>query len=281
MEWYLLAGMSDVPQIDVHLKQQPERGVIGIGEPPTVSTAAAIAIRRAQRYRRHDSKPAADAAKFSRRSQQQRARRVRREGLLPTLIQANEKEARRCAESGTARRPAARRRPGSPGADEGLHPAPDRMVNVKNALEATVVAHARRRTEDRRRDEDHRSHRAPGVAQLYPAVVAAAGEVGTPQIRNSGHRRRQHQSAAALLVLPQRGIRLLQERRQPLLLRRRARISIHAIFGNNGPSHIVHPSNLAVPFVAYGATFRVVGAEWRARSRRPPTTSRCRRLRTC
>src|SRR5207253_7674926 len=43
MEWYLLAGMSDIPQIDVHIKQQPERGVIGIGEPPTVSTAAAIA----------------------------------------------------------------------------------------------------------------------------------------------------------------------------------------------------------------------------------------------
>jgi xanthine dehydrogenase YagR molybdenum-binding subunit len=43
MEWYLLAGMSDMPQIEVHIKQQPERGVIGIGEPPTVSTAAAIA----------------------------------------------------------------------------------------------------------------------------------------------------------------------------------------------------------------------------------------------
>src|SRR6202008_5211740 len=33
----------------------------------------------------------------------------------------------------------------------------------------------------------------------------------------------------------------------------------HAIFGNNGPSHIVHPSSLAVPFVAYGAKFRVLG----------------------
>ena len=29
MEWYLLAGMSDVPKIDVRLKDQPERGVIG------------------------------------------------------------------------------------------------------------------------------------------------------------------------------------------------------------------------------------------------------------
>jgi xanthine dehydrogenase YagR molybdenum-binding subunit len=43
MEWYLLAGMSDIPKIDVHLVNQPERGVIGIGEPPTVSTASAIA----------------------------------------------------------------------------------------------------------------------------------------------------------------------------------------------------------------------------------------------
>ena len=33
----------------------------------------------------------------------------------------------------------------------------------------------------------------------------------------------------------------------------------HAIFGNDGPSHIVHPSSLAVPFVAYGAKFRVLG----------------------
>ena len=43
MEWYLLAGMSDVPQIEVVLHNMPERGVIGIGEPPTVSTASAIA----------------------------------------------------------------------------------------------------------------------------------------------------------------------------------------------------------------------------------------------
>ena len=44
MEWYLLAGMSDVPQIDVRLKNMPERGVVGIGEPPTVPTAAAVAL---------------------------------------------------------------------------------------------------------------------------------------------------------------------------------------------------------------------------------------------
>jgi xanthine dehydrogenase YagR molybdenum-binding subunit len=44
MEWYLLAGMSDIPQIDIRLKNMPERGVVGLGEPPTVPTAAAVAL---------------------------------------------------------------------------------------------------------------------------------------------------------------------------------------------------------------------------------------------
>jgi xanthine dehydrogenase YagR molybdenum-binding subunit len=43
MEWYLLPGPSDIPEMDIHLVDQSERGVIGIGEPPTISTAAAIA----------------------------------------------------------------------------------------------------------------------------------------------------------------------------------------------------------------------------------------------
>jgi xanthine dehydrogenase YagR molybdenum-binding subunit len=42
MEWYLVPGMSDVPQIDVTLIDQPTRGVIGLGEPPVISTAAAV-----------------------------------------------------------------------------------------------------------------------------------------------------------------------------------------------------------------------------------------------
>jgi xanthine dehydrogenase YagR molybdenum-binding subunit len=43
MEFYLVAGPSDVPEIDITLVDQPERGVVGLGEPPTVSTSAAIA----------------------------------------------------------------------------------------------------------------------------------------------------------------------------------------------------------------------------------------------
>ena len=45
MENYKLAGASDIPEIIVRAYEPPEvkaRGVIGVGEPPTISTAAAI-----------------------------------------------------------------------------------------------------------------------------------------------------------------------------------------------------------------------------------------------
>ncbi|HTK76463.1 MAG TPA: xanthine dehydrogenase family protein molybdopterin-binding subunit, partial [Gemmataceae bacterium] len=42
MEFYKLGGIRDMPKITLHLQDMPERGVIGIGEPATVSTAAAI-----------------------------------------------------------------------------------------------------------------------------------------------------------------------------------------------------------------------------------------------
>jgi xanthine dehydrogenase YagR molybdenum-binding subunit len=42
-ETYKLPGIADVPEIEILLINMPERGVIGIGEPATVPTAAAIA----------------------------------------------------------------------------------------------------------------------------------------------------------------------------------------------------------------------------------------------
>jgi xanthine dehydrogenase YagR molybdenum-binding subunit len=42
MEFYKLGGLRDMPKITVHMMDMPERGVIGIGEPPTISTAAAV-----------------------------------------------------------------------------------------------------------------------------------------------------------------------------------------------------------------------------------------------
>ncbi|RMD93579.1 MAG: xanthine dehydrogenase family protein molybdopterin-binding subunit, partial [Calditrichaeota bacterium] len=42
-ENYKIAGTMETPQIEVILYDEPERGVIGIGEPPTIPTNAAIA----------------------------------------------------------------------------------------------------------------------------------------------------------------------------------------------------------------------------------------------
>jgi xanthine dehydrogenase YagR molybdenum-binding subunit len=42
-ETYKLTGLAEVPEIDLVLLDMPERGVIGIGEPVTIPTAAAIA----------------------------------------------------------------------------------------------------------------------------------------------------------------------------------------------------------------------------------------------
>jgi xanthine dehydrogenase YagR molybdenum-binding subunit len=45
MEFYKLAGIGDIGQLEVHMmtgKGYDERGVIGIGEPPAVSPGAAI-----------------------------------------------------------------------------------------------------------------------------------------------------------------------------------------------------------------------------------------------
>jgi xanthine dehydrogenase YagR molybdenum-binding subunit len=42
MEFYKLGGIEDMPKIVVHMMDMPERGVIGIGEPATVSTCAVV-----------------------------------------------------------------------------------------------------------------------------------------------------------------------------------------------------------------------------------------------
>jgi xanthine dehydrogenase YagR molybdenum-binding subunit len=43
LETYKLPGAADIPEIEIVLLHEPERGVIGVGEPCTVPTAAAIA----------------------------------------------------------------------------------------------------------------------------------------------------------------------------------------------------------------------------------------------
>jgi xanthine dehydrogenase YagS FAD-binding subunit len=133
---------------------------------------------------------------------------------------------------------------------------PERIVNVKNALEATVVAAGGGlKIGAAMKMIDVAEHAE--IGRMYPAVAASAIEVGTPQIRNQGT------VGGNLNQRP----RCWYYRNEEFVCFKKGgntcfspagENQFHAIFGG-GPTYIVHPSSLAVPFVAYGATFRLLG----------------------
>jgi len=134
---------------------------------------------------------------------------------------------------------------------------PDRIVNVKSALDATIttVPGGGLKIGAAMKLVDLAEHAE--VAKLYPAFSRAAIEVGTPQIRNQGtvggnlnQRPRCWYFRNEEFVCFKKG--------GNVCFSPQGENQFHAIFGN-GPSFIVHPSSLAVPSVAYGATFRLVG----------------------
>jgi xanthine dehydrogenase YagS FAD-binding subunit len=137
---------------------------------------------------------------------------------------------------------------------------PDRVVNVKNALDASVTPapDGGLRLGSALKVVDLMEHAQ--VARMYPALIAAASDIGTPQIRNQ---------ATVGGNINQRP-RCWYFRNEEFVCYKKGgsrcfavdgENQYHAIFGNDGPSHIVHPSSLAVPLVAYGARFRVVGSK--------------------
>ena len=135
--------------------------------------------------------------------------------------------------------------------------SPDRLVNVKG-LDATITAtpDGGMRIGSAVKIVDLFEHAQ--VATLYPAVNAAAIEIGTPQIRNQAtvggnvnqRPRCWYYRNEEFVCFKKGGSRCFAVGGEN---------QYHAIFGNEGPSHIVHPSSLAIPLVAYGATFRVLG----------------------
>jgi xanthine dehydrogenase YagS FAD-binding subunit len=135
--------------------------------------------------------------------------------------------------------------------------SPDRVVNVKG-LDATISStpDGGMKIGSAVKIIDLFEHAQ--VAKLYPAINAAAIEIGTPQIRNQGtvggninqRPRCWYYRNEEFVCFKKGGSRCFAVNGEN---------QYHAIFGNEGPSHIVHPSSLAVPFVAYGAKFRVLG----------------------
>ena len=133
---------------------------------------------------------------------------------------------------------------------------PDRLVNVKNALESKITPEkGGLRIGAAFKMVDLAEHAE--VARMYPAISAAAIEVGTPQIRNQ---------ATVGGNLNQRP-RCWYYRNEEFVCFKKGGNTCFSITGENqfhailggGPSFIVHPSSLAVPMLAYGATFRLVG----------------------
>jgi xanthine dehydrogenase YagS FAD-binding subunit len=133
---------------------------------------------------------------------------------------------------------------------------PDRVVNVKN-LDKTIAKtpDGGLRVGAAVTVADLAAH--ADVVRMYPALVHAAAEVGTPQIRNAGtvggnlnqRPRCWYYRNEEFDCLKKGGSRCFAVDGEN---------QYHAIFGD-GPCHIVHPSSLAVPVMALAAKFRVVG----------------------
>ena len=141
--------------------------------------------------------------------------------------------------------------------------SPERLVNLKNldgtiiAGDATVSAAGRGglRIGAAAKVADLAEH--AGARALYPALTTAAEEVGTPQIRNMG-------TVGGNLMQRPRCWYFRNEEFHCLKKGGSRCYAVegenqyHAIFGD-GPCHIVHPSSLAVPIIAYGGRLRVAG----------------------
>jgi xanthine dehydrogenase YagS FAD-binding subunit len=133
---------------------------------------------------------------------------------------------------------------------------PEAVVNVKT-LDGTIAGPAQGavRIGAAARVADVASHAELG--RLFPALTRAAGSVGTPQIRNAGT------VGGNLMQRPR--CWYFRNEEFHCLKKGGARCfavdgenQYHAIFGD-APCHIVHPSTLALPILAYGGRIRVVG----------------------
>jgi xanthine dehydrogenase YagS FAD-binding subunit len=135
---------------------------------------------------------------------------------------------------------------------------PETLVNVKKLPNTiTVPAQGLVTIGAAARVADVAAHQALGAE--FPALTMAAGGVGTPQIRNAGtlggnimqRPRCWYFRNEEFHCLKKGGSRCFAVEGEN---------QFHAIFGDT-PCHIVHPSSLAVPVIAYGGRFRVVGPD--------------------
>jgi len=133
--------------------------------------------------------------------------------------------------------------------------SPDRVVSIRGLDQTIAAGDGGLRIGAAVKISDLAEHAA--ARKQYPALVTAAEGVGTPQIRNMGtvggnimqRPRCWYFRNEEFNCLKKGGSRCFAVEGEN---------QFHAIFGD-GPCHIVHPSSLAVPVIAYGGKFRVVG----------------------
>jgi xanthine dehydrogenase YagS FAD-binding subunit len=133
--------------------------------------------------------------------------------------------------------------------------SPERVVSIRNLDQAIAPADGGLRIGAAVKIADLVEN-AP-ARKMYPALITAAEDVGTPQIRNLG-------TVGGNLMQRPRCWYFRNEEFNCLKKGGSRCFAVegenqyHAIFGD-GPCHIVHPSSLAVPVIAYGGRLRVAG----------------------
>ncbi len=255
MEFYKLGGIEDMPKIVVHLHDMPERGVIGIGEPPTISTHAAIgnAIFNAIGVARP-----ADAlhtgASVGGIGRERRGEMKNFTYYRPASVE--QAVALLDAKWGTSELLAG-------GTDlldlqKEYIAQPDKVVSLTNIADLArirtykgeivigAVAHLADIASDRT------------VRELFPALATAAGDIGGPQIRNMG-------TLGGNLCQRNRCWYFRDEHTHCLLKGGDKCFAIdgenryHAIFTQGHKCVIVNPSTLAPALIALGASADVLG----------------------
>jgi xanthine dehydrogenase YagS FAD-binding subunit len=133
--------------------------------------------------------------------------------------------------------------------------SPERLVNLKNLDQTMTAENGGLRIGAAVKLADLADHAT--VRRQYPALATAAEGVGTPQIRNL--------ATVGGNIMQRPRCWYFRNEEFHCLKKGGSRCfavdgenQYHAIFGD-GPCHIVHPSSLAVPAIAYGGRFRVVG----------------------
>ena len=133
---------------------------------------------------------------------------------------------------------------------------PEQVVNVKSLptaiavpAEGYVVLGAAARLADVAAHEPLR--------KAFPALADAAAEVGTPQIRNVGTVGGNLCQRPRCWYFRNEEFRCLKKGGAQCFAVE-GENQFHAIFGD-APCHIVHPSSLAVPLIAYDATIVIAG----------------------